>query len=413
MDLTFHTLPNGIRLVHYPTSSEVAHCGVIINAGSRDELPEEHGMAHFIEHMLFKGTTKRKSFHILSRLEDVGGELNAYTTKEETAIHASFLKEHYPRAVELIADLLFASTFNPSEIEKEKEVVIEEINSYLDNPAEYIFDEYEELIFPDQPIGRSILGQPGTVRAITREKLVRFIERNYATSQMVFCSVGALNPRQIVALFEKHFGKIPARTCPARVRGEYRYTPVKRERQTETYQNHCIIGNIAYDLHSEKRMGLFILNNILGGQGMNSRLNLSLREKRGYAYNVESTYNPYVDTGLITIYFGTDNRNLEKSIRLTYAELDILRKRSLGTLQLSRARNQIKGYLARAWENHESLMLSLGKSLLVFDRIDTMAEVFKKIESVTPSEILDTANAIFDERSLSTLIYRQNGERPR
>ncbi|MBE0666362.1 MAG: insulinase family protein, partial [Bacteroidales bacterium] len=208
MDLIFHTLPNGIRLVHYPTTSEVAHCGVIINAGSRDELPEEHGMAHFIEHMLFKGTAKRKSFHILSRLEDVGGELNAYTTKEETAIHASFLKEHYSRAVELLADLLFASTYNVSEIEKEKEVVIEEINSYLDNPAEYIFDEYEELIFPDQPIGRSILGQPETVKAITREKLEEFIGRNYSTAQMVFCSVGAVSPRQIISLFEKHFGGI-------------------------------------------------------------------------------------------------------------------------------------------------------------------------------------------------------------
>lgn len=413
MDLIFHTLPNGIRLVHYPTTSEVAHCGVIINAGSRDELPEEHGMAHFIEHMLFKGTAKRKSFHILSRLEDVGGELNAYTTKEETAIHASFLKEHYSRAVELLADLLFASTYNVSEIEKEKEVVIEEINSYLDNPAEYIFDEYEELIFPDQPIGRSILGQPETVKAITREKLEKFIARNYATSQMVFCSVGAVNPRQIISLFEKYFGGIPARTCQARIRGDYMYAPVTRERKMDTWQNHCIIGNIAYDLHSERRMGLFILNNILGGQGMNSRLNLSLREKRGYAYNIESTYNPYVDTGLITIYFGTDNRNLEKSIRLTYAELDILRNKSLGTLQLSKAKSQIKGYLARAWENHESLMLSLGKSLLVFDRIDSMAEVFKKIDAVTPSEILETANIVFNERSLSTLIYRQNGERSR
>jgi len=246
------------------------------------------------------------------------------------------------------------------------------------------------------------------VKAITREKLEKFIGRNYSTSQMVFCSVGAVSPRQIISLFEKYFGSIPARTCPARVRGDYMYAPVTRERKMDTWQNHCIIGNIAYDLHSERRMGLFILNNILGGQGMNS-----LREKRGYAYNVESTYNPYVDTGLITIYFGTDNRNLEKSIRLTYSELDILRNKPLGTLQLSKAKSQIKGYLARAWENHESLMLSLGKSLLVFDRIDSMAEVFRKIESVTPSEILETANAIFDEKSLSTLIYRQNGEKPR
>ena len=411
MDLTLHTLPNGIRLVHMPTASAVAHCGIIINAGSRDELPEEHGVAHFIEHMLFKGTTHRKSYHILSRLEDVGGELNAYTTKEETAIHASFLKEHYQRAVELMADLLFSSTFPPAEIEKEKEVVIEEINSYLDNPAEYIFDEFEEMVFPDQPIGRSILGMPATVKSITGESIRRFISRNYSTSQMVLCSVGAISPTKIIALFEKYFGIIPQGNGIKRNRTKYLYTPVSKEKKADTWQNHCIIGNIAYDLHDKRRMGLFMLNNILGGQGMNSRLNLSLREKRGYAYNVESVYNPYTDTGLVTIYFGTDSRNLNKSIALIHNEIDRLRRQPLGTLQLSRAKNQIKGYLARAYENHESLMLSLGKSLLIFDRIDSIDETFRKIDAVTGSELMETADAIFSKSSLSTLIYRQNGER--
>ncbi|MGB8358610.1 MAG: pitrilysin family protein [Bacteroidales bacterium] len=411
MDLTFHTLPNGMRLVHYPTASEVAHCGIIINTGSRDEQADEHGIAHFIEHMLFKGTTHRKAYHILSRLEDVGGELNAYTTKEETAIHASFLKEFYPRAVELIADLLFYSTFPPAEIEKETEVVMEEINSYLDTPAEYIFDEFEELVFPGQPIGRNILGKPETVRSITGESLRRFIRQNFSTGQMVFCSVGAVNPKNIIYLFEKHFGHIKAGNGAPRVRADYRYVPVTTERKMDTYQNHCIIGNIAYDLHHDKRMGLFILNNILGGEGQNSRLNLSLREKRGYAYNVESTYNPYTDTGLITIYFGTDKRNLEKSIQLTYNELERLKRQPLGVNQMSKAKNQIKGYLARAYENHESLMLSLGKSLLIYDRIDPMDEVFRKIDEVTAAELADTAGIVFDRSSLSILIYRQNGER--
>jgi predicted Zn-dependent peptidase len=411
MDITLHTLPNGIRLVHLPTASAVAHCGIIINAGSRDELPEEHGVAHFIEHMLFKGTTHRKSYHILSRLEDVGGELNAYTTKEETAIHASFLKEHYQRAVELMADLLFSSTFPPAEIEKEKEVVIEEINSYLDNPAEYIFDEFEEMVFPDQPIGRSILGMPATVKSITRESIRRFIARNYSASQMVVCSVGAISPKNIITLFEKYFSNAPSGNGVRRSRTKYLYTPVNKEKKADTWQNHCIIGNIAYDLHDKRRMGLFMLNNILGGQGMNSRLNLSLREKRGYAYNVESVYNPYTDTGLVTIYFGTDSRNLEKSISLIHSEIDRLIRQPLGTLQLSRAKNQIKGYLARAYENHESLMLSLGKSLLIFDRIDSMQETFRKIDAVTGSELMETADAIFGKSSLSTLIYRQNGER--
>jgi predicted Zn-dependent peptidase len=411
MDLTLHTLPNGIRLVHMTTASAVAHCGIITNAGSRDELPEEHGVAHFIEHMLFKGTTHRKSYHILSRLEDVGGELNAYTTKEETAIHASFLKEHYQRAVELMADLLFSSTFPPAEIEKEKEVVIEEINSYLDNPAEYIFDEFEEMVFPDQPIGRSILGMPATVKSITGDSIRRFIARNYSTSQMVLCSVGAISPKNIIALFERYFGQIPPGNSIKRNRAEYLYTPVSKEKKADTWQNHCIIGNIAYDLHDKRRMGLFMLNNILGGQGMNSRLNLSLREKRGYAYNVESVYNPYTDTGLVTIYFGTDSKNLNKSIALIHSEIDRLRRQPLGTLQLSRAKNQIKGYLARAYENHESLMLSLGKSLLIFDRIDSIDETFRKIDAVTGSELMETADAIFNKSSLSTLIYRQNGER--
>lgn len=411
MDLVFHILPNGIRMVHLNTSSEVAHCGVIINAGSRDELPEEHGMAHFIEHMLFKGTAKRKPYHILSRLEDVGGELNAYTTKEETAIHASFLKEHYKRAVELIADLLFASTFPPAEIKKEKEVVIEEINSYLDNPADYIFDEFEEIVFPGQPIGRSILGRPETVRSFTRERMKRFVGRNYSTDQMVFCSVGNISPGLVKATFEKNFSHIPAQAGIKREKSKHKYKPINIVKKKETFQNHCIIGNIAFDLHDDKRTGLYLLNNIVGGQGLNSRLNLSLREKKGYAYNVESMYNPYSDTGLVTIYFGTDNRNLEKSLDLAMVELDTLKRKPLGTLQIARARNQIKGYMAREWENHESLMLSLGKSLLVFGRIDSMGDVFRKIDAVTASEIMDTANIIFDRNAMSTLIYKQNGER--
>jgi predicted Zn-dependent peptidase len=406
MDLIFHTLPNGIRMVHHITTSEVAHCGVIINAGSRDELADEHGMAHFIEHMLFKGTQKRKAYHILSRLEDVGGELNAYTTKEETVVLASFMREHYPRAIELIGDIVFSSSFPPAEIEKEKEVVIEEINSYLDNPAEYIFDEFEELAFRGQPIGRNTLGEPKTVRHITRKKITEFISRNYSTDQIVFCSVGKIGEKEVIKLFEKSFSNIPSRFCEKRKRADYCYKPVNEEKKKDTYQNHCIIGNIAYDLHSDRRMGLFILNNILGGQGLNSRLNMSLREKRGYAYNVESMYNPYTDTGLFTIYFGTDSRNLEKSISLTHKELDKLCREPLGSFQLSRARNQIKGYLLRSYENHENMMLSLGKSLLIFDRIESLQEIFKKIDSVTTAELMDTAGIIFDESSLSTLVYK-------
>ncbi len=406
MQLSFHTLNNGIRLVHMQTAGIVAHCGLVISTGSRDESPSEHGMAHFIEHMIFKGTKRRKAYHILSRLEDVGGELNAYTTKEETAIYASFLKEDYERAVEIISDIAFNSVFPVKEIEKEKDVIIEEINSYLDSPAELIFDDFEEMIFGQQPISHNILGDTGTVKSFTRKKISDFFLRNYSTNQMVFCSVGNINEKQITRLLVKYFEAVPAKKREKDPAAEWIYTPSALSKKMDTFQTHCIIGNIAYNLKHEKRLGMFLLNNILGGQGLNSRLNLSLREKNGLAYNVESNYNPYCDTGAFTIYFGTDDHNLDKSIAIALKELEKLSTVKLGSIQLSKARNQIKGYLARGYENHESLMLSLGKSLLVFGKIESLEETCRKIDSVNASELLDTANEIFEPGKLSTLIYK-------
>ncbi len=406
MDLLLHTLDNGIRLVHHRIPGMVAHCGIIINTGSRDETEKEHGIAHFIEHMLFKGTGKRKAYHILSRLEDVGGELNAYTTKEETAIHASFLKNDYERTIELISDITFNSVFPEKEIEKEKDVVIEEINSYLDNPSELIFDDFEELIFSGQPIGRNILGSPESVKSYSRKTITDFIQNNYNTHEMVFCSVGNIPDDKILKLFKTYFAGIVTYNNEPRSSRIWTYKPASLIKKKDTFQNHCIIGNLAYDLKDDKRMGMFLLNNILGGQGLNSRLNLSLREKNGLAYNVESSYNPYCDTGIFSIYFGTDARYLNKSISIAMSELNKLRTTKLGTIQLSKARNQIKGYLARGYENHESLMLSLGKSLLVFNKIDTIEDICEKIDSVTASELLETANEIFEPAKLSTLIYK-------
>jgi len=405
MDLLIHTLDNGIRLVHHRISGMVAHCGIIINTGSRDEIEKEHGIAHFIEHMLFKGTDKRKAYHILSRLEDVGGELNAYTTKEETAVHASFLKEDYERTIELISDITFSSTFPEKEIEKEKDVVIEEINSYLDNPSELIFDDFEELIFTGQPIGRNILGSHESVKSYCRKTITDFIRNNYNTHEMVFCSVGNIPDDKILKLFKTYFAGIVTYNNVPRANISWTYKPASLTKKKDTFQNHCIIGNLAYDLKDEKRMGMLLLNNILGGQGLNSRLNLSLREKNGLAYNVESNYTPYLGTGIFSIYFGTDARYLNKSISIAMAELNKLRTTKLGTIQLSKAKNQIKGYLARGYENHESLMLSLGKSLIVFNKIDTIEDICKKIDSVSASELLDMANEIFEPGKLSTLIY--------
>ena len=406
MDILFHTLNNGIRLVHHRIPGIVAHCGIIINTGSRDETEAEHGIAHFIEHMLFKGTSNRKAYHILSRLEDVGGELNAYTTKEETAVHASFMMEHYERAIEIISDITFNSIFPLKEIAKEKEVVIEEINSYKDNPAEQIFDDFEEQIFLGQPIGRNILGTFETVRSFSQESINNFISNNYNTGEMVFCSVGNIPDEKIIKLFVRYFSAIPQKELSPKTKRAWEYKPSSITRNLETHQNHCIIGNVAYNLKDKRRLGMFLLNNILGGQGLNSRLNLSLREKHGFAYNVESSYNPYYDTGVFSIYFGTDSHNLEKSIAIAESELNKLCTIRLGTIQLSKAKNQIKGYLARGYEHHENLMLSIGKSLLVFNKIDRIEDVCKKIDKVTASEIIETANEVFDKKKLSTLIYK-------
>ena len=407
MDLVFHTLDNGIRLVHMPTGGMVAHCGLIINAGSRDEREGDHGIAHFIEHMLFKGTKKRKSYHILSSLEDVGGELNAYTTKEDTAVHASFLRDDYERATELIADITFNSIFPEKEIQKEKDIVLDEINSYLDSPAELIFDEFEEQIFDGLPVGRSILGKPDSVRSFSKKKISDFIAENYSTEEIVFCSVGNISGEKIIRLFKNNFSHIsPVGKKPVKAYN-WNYKPTVITRQKDTYQNHCIIGNLAYNIKDKKRLGMFLLNNILGGQGLNSRLNMSLREKNGLAYSVESNYTPYSDTGSVTIYFGTDNMNLEKSKSIVNRELRKLCETKLGTVQLSKAKKQIKGYLARGYENHENLMLSLGKSLLTFNRIDTIEETYSKIEAITSSNLIEIANEVFERSKLSTLIYKQ------
>jgi len=328
MELLHYKLDNGIRLVHHRTNGMVAHCGLIINTGSRDERPKEHGMAHFIEHMLFKGTVKRKPYYIFSCLDNAGGELNAYTTKEETAIHASVLKEDFEKAADIISDLTYNSTFPEKEILKEKDVIIEEINSYLDSPAELIFDEFEEMVFEGQTLGRSILGTPELIKSFTRESLNEFVSANYDTTETVFCSVGNIPDEKVIRIFTKYFGNIPPKKIQKQRNKKHIYKPTTLTKKKDTNQIHCIIGNIAYDFKDKRRTGMFLVNNILGGQGLNSRLNLSLREKKGLAYTVESGYNSYRDSGIFSIYFGTDNNNLEKSISVINSELTKLRNQS-------------------------------------------------------------------------------------
>lgn len=406
MNYQYYTLSNGIRVIHRYTDSSVAHCGIIINTGTRDETEQENGIAHFIEHVIFKGTKKRKAYHILSRLENVGGDLNAYTTKEETCIYASFLNRYYDRTIELIADIILNSSFPDKEIEKEKDVVIDEINSYKDTPSEEIYDEFEEIVFKNHPIGKNILGTPDNVKKISRDAIKNFIDKNYFTDQIVISSVGKIDFKKLILIIEKYFGDFPAKNRLKKRAAFNDYKPSYRSVEKKTYLSHCCIGNIAFKRKDKRRIAMVLLNNILGGPGLNSRLNLAVRERHGYTYNIESQYQPYSDTGIFCIYLGTDNDFLNKSISLVQKELKILAVKKLGLLQLKRAKQQLIGQLAIAYESNLSEMLSMGKGYLHLNKVDTINEIYRKIEKITSEELLEIANEIFSPAQMSILIYQ-------
>ncbi len=405
MEQVEHTLPNGLRIVFQPTKTFVGHCALLINTGSRDEDENENGMAHFIEHNLFKGTKHRKAYHVLSRLDDVGGELNAYTTKEETVIHASFLQEHYGRSLELIADILLNSTFPEKELRKEKDVIRDEIHSYLDNPSESIFDDFENAVFANHPMGRSILGTVESLELFTRNMVLDFIRKNYNPHQMVLALSGPIVWPKLLKLIEKYFleiqfnGKTNGRLPLAA------YQKITITEQKEIMQSHAIIGNRAVDLNSEQFIPMILLNNLLGGPGMNSRLNLNIREKYGFAYNLESFYSPYTDTGVFGVYLGTHKDDLNRSMQLVKKELNALCTKKLGVVQLHKAQKQLVGQVALSQENNLSLTIALGKSLLNYDRIDTIEDVYQKITQVSAADVLEIANVVFAPNNLSILIY--------
>lgn len=401
-----YTLPNGIKIIHKYRSGAVAHLALMVNTGMRDELTNENGLAHFIEHMLFKGTRKRKAYHILSCLENVGGELNAYTTKEETCIHASFLKEFYNKAIELISDVAFNSTFPENEVEKEKEVILDEINSYLDNPAEEIYDEFENNLYKGHEMGRNILGTTELVSSYTRNDLCRFLNSNYSTDRMVIATIGDIS-------FEKFKNKVityfsdyqSVCTTFHRTRFNLQHTfNIVQERNN--HLSHCIMGGLAYHIDSEKKMQMVLLNNILGGPGMNSRLNLNIREKYGFAYTIESQYNAYSDTGNFSIYMGVDPQSLDKAINLVFKELDKLKNNKLGTIQLSNAKNQLIGQLALSCESSLGELLGMTRSAFTKEGIEPMQETIKKIRNLTSEDIIEVANEVFDRNNISLLVYK-------
>ena len=401
-----HVLPNGLRIVFHPSDSPVGHCALLLNTGSRHEEDDEHGMAHFIEHNLFKGTKKRKTYHILSRLDDVGGELNAYTTKEETVIHASFLRTHFNRALELVADILLNSTFPVKELKKEKDVIRDEIHSYIDSPSEHIFDEFENQIFAGHAMGHSILGTEKSLDSFNRKMVIGFIERNFHPEKMVLSVSGKIGWNRLLKMIETYFSEIKYNGTKNHVIPVSQYQAKTVEEQKDTYQTHAIIGNRAYDYNHPDFTAMILLNNLLGGPGMNNRLSLNIREKYGFAYNIESWYAPYSDTDIFGIYLGTHKGTISKSIALVLKELKKLRDQKLGSIQLGKAKKQLVGQIALSQENNLALTLALGKSFLNYNRIDTLEDVYKKIEAITAEQVQDISNHIFNPDQLSQLIYK-------
>ena len=400
-----HQLPNGIRILYYPTDSTISHCCLMINAGSRDEEKGKDGLAHFIEHLLFKSTERRNTNQILNYLEVVGADLNAYTTKEYTCIHASFLKEYLERAMDLMEDIFFHSTFPQEDLEKEKGVILDEITSYQDQPEEAIQDDFEDLLFKNHALGRNILGTAASVSALTRADIASFIVQNYNTHQAVFAVTGKYDFNKLIKLAERYFGQVPENNQPKK-----RVRPLASASETihiqkPISQTHCVLGTTAYASFDDKKPMLLLLNNILGGNGMSSRLNLEIREKHGIAYTIESNYSPLTDTGLFSVYFGTDTEKAPKAMRLVQKELQKLREKKLGTIQLQQAKQKFIGQIALAEENRLGLILSMAKSLMDFGRIDTLEEVFAKINAVTADNLLAVSNEIFDPSKMLTLLF--------
>ena len=406
MDYIAHTLPNGLRMVHLPVNSPVSYCGFAVNAGTRDENEDEFGLAHFVEHMIFKGTEKRKAWHILNRMENVGGELNAYTTKEETFVYSIFMEEDFGRAFELLTDLVFHSQFPKQEIEKEVDVILDEINSYEDSPSELIFDEFENLLYKGHALGHNILGDEESLLRFDSESGRSFMRRFYAPENMVFFSMGRKDFKKILKSAESALSDI---SFPMAERIRKAPDPIEacvRQIHKDTHQAHVLIGGRAFSMHDKKRIPLFLLNNILGGPGMNNRLNVSLREKHGLVYNVESNLTSYTDTGTFCIYFGCDPADLDYCTRLVYKELKRLRDVRMTSSQLAAAKKQLIGQIGVASDNNENNALGMGKTFLHYNKCETSEAVFHRIEQLTSEALLEVANEMFAEDYLSTLIYR-------
>ena len=458
MKYNTYTLDNGLRIIHLPSDSQVVYCGYQINAGTRNEEPGEEGLAHFCEHVTFKGTERRKAWHILNCLESVGGDLNAYTNKEGTVYYSAILKEHIARAVDLLSDIVFHSVYPQAEIDKEVEVICDEIESYNDSPAELIYDEFENILFKGSPLGHNILGTAEQVRAFKTEDALRFTRKLYRPDNAIFFAYGDIDFKKLVKLIQKALGECPkgrelacsadcksaetpteeriAEETPTEERiaeetptGE---TPTEEMEagdanhkvqsskfnvqskvagqtivmQKNTHQAHVMIGTQAYDVNDDRRMPLYLLNNMLGGPGMNAKLNLALREHNGLVYTVESTMVAYGDTGTWSIYFGCDEHDVKRCLRLVRKELDKFMQKPLSDAQLKAAKKQIKGQIGVACDNRENFALDFGKSFLHYGWEKNVDRLYEQVDEITTAQIQAVAQELFDKDRLTTLIFK-------
>lgn len=452
MKYNTYTLDNGLRIIHLPSDSKVVYCGYQINAGTRNEEPGEEGLAHFCEHVTFKGTERRKAWHILNCLESVGGDLNAYTNKEGTVYYSAILKEHIARAVDLLTDIVFHSVYPQAEIDKEVEVICDEIESYNDSPAELIYDEFENIIFKGSPLGHNILGTAEQVRSFKTEDALRFTRKLYRPDNAIFFAYGDIDFKKLVKLIRKALadddsgkvaenaansvGKLAEEKLPqisqitqisgdensitteksvssVKSVGPENYPSVGKEIagqtiviQKNTHQAHVMIGTRAYDVNDSRRMPLYLLNNMLGGPGMNAKLNLALREHNGLVYTVESTMVAYGDTGIWSIYFGCDEHDVKRCLRLVRKELDKFMQKPLSEAQLKAAKKQIKGQVGVACDNRENFALDFGKSFLHYGWEKNVDRLYKQVDEITAEQIQAVAQELFDKDRLTTLIFR-------
>ena len=416
MKYNTYTLDNGLRIIHLPSDSKVVYCGYQINAGTRNEEPGEEGLAHFCEHVTFKGTERRKAWHILNCLESVGGDLNAYTNKEGTVYYSAILKEHIARAVDLLSDIVFHSVYPQAEIDKEVEVICDEIESYNDSPAELIYDEFENILFKGSPLGHNILGTAEQVRRFTTEDALRFTQKLYRPDNAIFFAYGDIDFKKLVKLIGRALAdSVGNKKSVSSVKsvGLENYPSVGEEIagqtivvQKNTHQAHVMIGTRAYDVNDDRRMPLYLLNNMLGGPGMNAKLNLALREHNGLVYTVESTMVSYGDTGTWSIYFGCDEHDVKRCLRLVRKELDKFMQKPLSDAQLKAAKKQIKGQIGVACDNRENFALDFGKSFLHYGWEKNVDRLYEQVDEITAEQIQAVAQELFDKDRLTTLIFK-------